>query len=133
MARELRRHCAARVVVGLSLALTGCAASHDEARSGGETQGASSGQLDQSAIDVAMERVRPIVSACVAGGRRNETWNVRVTIGPDGHPSDVRVDNEQPDPQMSACLEGADGRHGHSVVRFFAASGPRCGLTMQKR
>ena len=88
--------------------MAGCAASHDEARSGGgATEGASAGQLDQTAIDVAMERVRPIVSACVVGGRRNETWNVRVTIGPDGHPTDVRVDNEQPDPQMAACLEGA--------------------------
>ena len=92
------------------LLLGGCAASESETRS--TTPAAGDGaRLDSSAVEVGIERVRPILSSCVSPGHgfMGTTWTVHLTIRNDGHPIDVRVDSdgESPDPALVACLEGA--------------------------
>ncbi len=95
------------VIIACALSLAACAASEQE-RSPSTTPSAS-GQpgLDSSAIDVGMERVRPMVTSCLGPSRAGTTWNVRLTIRNDGRPTDVRAEGETEDPQVAACLEGA--------------------------
>ncbi|MGZ3405870.1 MAG: hypothetical protein ACXVDD_16685 [Polyangia bacterium] len=91
-----------------SLLLIACGTTHESERSSNSAGTPPSGSLDRTAIDVAMERVRPLVSACVDPARRGETWNVDLTIRNDGRPTDVHVEGEQQgDPTVAACLEGA--------------------------
>ena len=91
-------------VAGCALFAIACATTHDDARAGGASGGA---QLDNASIDVGMERVRGMAAACVAQGHGGTDWIVRLTIRPDGHPTEVHVDStETPDPMVSSCLEG---------------------------
>jgi hypothetical protein len=96
-----------RTMVVISLLLAACAGSHEEQRSSGAVDRPRPAELDNAAIENAMQRVRPMVSACVAGAHAHETWNVRLTVRGDGRVTEVHADSEQPDPQVSACLKGA--------------------------
>jgi hypothetical protein len=95
------------IAIASVLLLAACAASEPESRSESTTPAGGSGTLDNTAVDVGMERVRPIVTSCLGPGRTGTTWNVRLTIRNDGHPTDVRVESETEDPTIAACLEGA--------------------------
>lgn len=93
-------------VAGCALFSIGCATTQDDARGAGGGSSGGGAQLDNASIDVGMERVRGMAAACVAQGHGGIDWIVRLTIRPDGHPSEVHVDStETPDPMVSSCLE----------------------------
>lgn len=95
-------------VIACVLSLAGCAPSNQEQRSNPPaSSGSAQPSLDSTAVDVGMERVRPVVSSCLGPSRAGTTWNVHLTIRNDGHPTDVQVDGDTQDPQVAACLEGA--------------------------
>lgn len=73
--------------------LTACAGSQRESPSESTTPPGNSGQpqLDSTALDVGMERIRPLVTSCLGPSRTGTTWNVRLTIRNDGHPTTIRI------------------------------------------
>jgi hypothetical protein len=114
-----------RSLLFVSILLAACAGSHEAQRSTTAAATPRPPELDNSAVENAMQRVRPMVSACVAGAHAHETWNVRLTVRGDGHVTEVHADSEQPDPQVSACLEGAI-----SAATFPQFNGPPATFTV---
>jgi hypothetical protein len=113
-----------RALVTVSVLLAAaCGAPQQSVRSSATPEGGGQ-QLDNSAIDVAMERVRPLVQSCMQQGRLGQTWTVRLTILGDGRPCEVQAEGEQGDPTIAACLEGAV-----SSAQFPQFSGPPMTIT----
>lgn len=85
----------------------GCAAGHEEARNDDPAAAQRAG-LDQSAIDVGLERTRQVASTCVGQSHGGINFTVRLTIRADGHTVEARVvDGDVADMSVAACIEGA--------------------------
>jgi hypothetical protein len=95
--------------LALLVLLAACGTTQGSTRGDGKT----GAQLDSSAIDVGLERVRGTIAACLRGGRGggfggpSSGFTIHMTIRNDGHVGAVSVDAEGLDPLVGQCLENA--------------------------
>jgi hypothetical protein len=94
------------LLLGLALA-AGCAGGHEETRNDDPAAAQRAG-LDQSAIDVGLERTRQVAGACVGQSHGGINFTVRLTIRSDGRTIEAHVvDGDVADMSVAACIEGA--------------------------
>ncbi|MCU1278967.1 MAG: hypothetical protein JWM53_2513 [bacterium] len=90
-----------RIVLVLSVLIVACAGSDKKVKSAAGIIGP-----PQGAIHIAMEKIRPMASACV---RRTQNegriWDVKMIIGADGKLEDVTLINaEDHDGEVAQCV-----------------------------